>query len=198
MVNIEHTLCVVSMIFALGVSNHADATFSYSDVAIHNGSVTFESDGDMTGYVAGLEPLFDNDQLSVRSKGDIWNGVLTYSPNVSSTSVFDAATITDPGNTGTFGTDMPYTWSHYIYSLASATAFHRMATVTFGDYYRDPYGSRILDFLLGNGNVYFEPVLLVSAVVDPVPVLETYMLLLAGIGLAGFVVRRRHRAPAHH
>lgn len=167
MIIIKRTLCAVSMIFALGVSNHAGATFSFSDVTIPSGSVPFAIDGDMTGYSASSGLQFDNEQFSVRSEGDIWNGVLTDSPIVWSASVFDGATITDPGNTVTFRTDTRYTWSHHSFSLTSETAPHS-----------------------------FEPVLLGSAAVGPIAKPETHVMLLAGLGLMGFVMLRRNVASA--
>lgn len=168
MINIKRTLCAVSMISALGASNHAGATFSFSDVAIPTDSVPFMIDKDIKGYVASSGPLIDSDQLLVRSEGDFWNGVLMHSPIARSMSDFDAATMTGPGNTASLGTDTPYTWAHHSSSLASATASLR-----------------------------YEPVLHGSAVFGPMLRLETLvMLLLAGLGPTGFVIHLRRQGAA--
>lgn len=169
MINVKRTLCAVSMISALGASNHAGATFSFSDVTIPSDSVPLMIDKDIRGYAPSSGPLTDNDQFLVLSEGDFWNGVLMHSPIARSMSDFDAATMTDPGSTASLGTDTPYTsWVHHSSSLASATASLRS-----------------------------EPVLHGSAVFGPILKLETLvMLLIASLGLMGFVMHHRRQAAA--
>lgn len=145
-------LSIFACLTVLAVSLPADnctAAFVFSDVSCTANSVTFTIDGD----TSGLATLGNNAQFSLRFGGGLWAGLTGFSANTWSQSVFDNETIQNPGNTGTFGASVPYTWSSYTTSLADAVATNRTVTLTFGNNYLDPTATGgFVEFYWGNGN----------------------------------------------
>ncbi len=181
------------------------AVFIFSDVGYTSNTVSFNIDGDMTGY---SEPGEQENQFSIRYLGDIWSGLDGLTLNSWSQPVFNelgGLTLQFAGNTGGFGSfDIAenYSWSRYTADLSSATATNRDITLTLGqDNLDETATSGIIQFLWGNGNERHQPTVLgfweVSAPGVPEPpinVAEPSIIALFAAGLFGVGLARRRQA----
>jgi len=183
---------LVSVIaFGTLAATNAFAEFSFTDVSVTPTTVTFTINGDMSGYVA--PPSGDN-QFSIDYSGASFSSIITYTPNSWSTSVFDNFSLTAAGNTGGFGSTVPYSWSWYNGDLASATATNRTVTLTTAnDFGSGTAGT--LTFEWGNGfKPSSDPTDLGSVTLAPtsaVPEPESAGLMALGIAFVGCLRRVR-------
>ena len=176
------------------------AVFIFSDVSYTTNSVSFNIDGDMTGY---SEPDQNKNAFSIRYLGDIWSGPDAISLNSWSQPVFNDLVFQSQGLTGGFGLAENYSSSSYdVSSLSSATATNREIILTLGqDNLNETATSGMVQFLWGNGQERFDPTVLgywdVSAPGVPEPpinVAEHSIIALFTAGLFGVGFARRRLA----
>lgn len=172
----------------------ANATMIFSDVSITSHSVTFNIDGDMSGYSA----IGSNAQFSIQYKGDLWAGLTTPAINTWSTSVFDTHDFDNQGNTGIWASEWGYTWSRFDASLATAIAINRTVTVDFTEDLLNPYAlAGELVFVIGTGNSLYPSL---TTVLDSVSfdggivgVAEPNTKILFALGLVGIILIRNRK-----
>lgn len=171
----------------------AQATAVITDVSYTAHSITFTATGDLSGYTAPTGPAA-TDQFSILYTGDISG---TDSPsNLLTGKLINGESPAEYGFTGDFGDGvLNYTWIYYGPEiLATATFSGTPFTVGWQTAQLNPTGTGQIHFLWGNP--YNNTTTLIQAfnvndgTVTPVPEPETYGMLLAGLALLGFMVRR--------
>lgn len=188
------------LVSSLFWSQASFALLIFSDVSYTSNSVTFNIDGDMTGYT---EPDQNENAFTIRYLGEIWSGPDVFSLNSWSQPVFDDLVFAPQGSTGGFGLPENYSWSAYNSNLSDATATNRDIVLTWGgqDYLNETATSGIIQFLWGNGQERFNPTVLglwdISAPSVPEPptgIPEPSIIALFTAGLFGVGFARRRQA----
>ena len=147
---LNRTMSWLAALFLGVISTSASAGLIFSDIEVTSNSVSFTVNGSMRGHV---EPSARTSQFSIQYLGDIWSGLSGYSANKWSDAVFDSHALHANGNTGTWGSNTPYSWSVYDYSLLDATATNRRVTLWMGRHYLNPLAvDGGLRFVWGNGH----------------------------------------------
>ena len=181
------TLAIVLGMFS---ATNAFAEFTFSNVSATANSVTFTINGNMNGYAQPVSSSY-NDQFSIQYSGPRFQNIFDYTPNTWSESVFDNETISMNGNTGNFGSSVPYSWSEYTTSLSNATATNRTITLTTQNGFGSS-GPGLLTFVWGNGNTgYDTPTVLGTAQVSAVPESGTLAMLAGGMALIAVAFRKK-------
>lgn len=173
----------------------AQATAVISNVSYTDRSITFTATGDLTGYATPTEAYYLN-QFSIIYTGNLYNNS-SYQINQYTGTLFSNAT-ESLGNTGGFpSTSNNYTWIQVSgdYNLQfSGTPF----TVSWDTAKLNTSGTGEFQFVWGNGSgstsnfhTFLSSVAVTDGTVSAVPEPETYAMLLAGLGLLGFMTRRK-------
>ena len=169
-----------------------------SNVSYTSNSVSFNIDGDMTGY--GPPIPGQSIGFGILYHGDIWQEK-AFTANTWNTSVFDNISIKKSGNTGTWS-GKSYSWSHYNASLLTGVSTNRDIVLTMGNTYLNTAASNGgFDIIWGHALVSSYHVLYSynASQSDPIPNPEPTTIALLGIGIAGLTgaeVRRRRKKKA--
>ena len=145
-------------------------TLTFSNVTYTSNSVTFTINGSMSGYVDKQAYKNKNwNEFSIQFGGDLApnSRKVDLGANSWSTAVFDNVNVSDAGHSGAWR-GLPYAWSEYAGSLATAVATNRTVTLTLPSNYldMDAHNPRIT-FLWGDGESYTHPVTLATVIATP-------------------------------
>lgn len=173
----------------------AQATAVISQLSYTDKSITFTATGDLSGYPMPTGPLA-TDQFSIVYTGNILTQIAqqnSYAGNLlTGSSPFG-------GNSGGFTGIVPnYTWIYFGQNVLPAASFSGTAfTVQWIDPQLNPTGTGAIQFVWGNPSnnttTLIQSFSVINGSVTAVPEPETYAMMLAGLGLLGFMVRRRNK-----
>lgn len=184
---------IIALLFLLASQiSTAQATAVITDVSYTAHSITFTATGDLSGYTAPTGP-YAADYISVLYSGDISSTDMAR--NLLTGNLITAGGPAENGNTGGYGDRLPnYTWIFFGPDvLAAATFSGTPFRVEWRNAQLNPTGTGQIHFLWGNpannATTLIQAFNVNDGTVTPVPEPETYAMLLAGLGLLGFIVR---------
>ncbi|MGK5011293.1 PEP-CTERM sorting domain-containing protein [Janthinobacterium sp. MDB2-8] len=185
---------IIALLFLLTSQiTTAQATAVIEDVSYTAHSITFTATGDLSGYTVPTGP-YATDYISIMYTGDISS---TDNPsNLLIGNLIAGGGPADVGYTGGYGDRLPnYTWIFFGPDVLPAATFSGTPfRVEWRNAQLNPSGTGQIHFLWGNpsnnATTLIQAFNVNDGTVTPVPEPETYAMLLAGLGLLGFIVRR--------